>query len=88
MTEFHLKNLPVMRAALDHHNRTCPVPASAILVNPPDHERLGIDHIWGLAVRPDDRVPANRFRIECDGSAWTIEDELFAYTSGTEFAAG
>jgi hypothetical protein len=83
---FHERNLPVMRAALNHHNQTCRIPAKAILVNPPDFERLGIHDLWGLEVRPDDRVPENMFRIECEGSAWRIEDELFAYVSGADFA--
>lgn len=65
--------------ALDHHNGDCPVPASAILLNPVDHGLLGIGRLWGLRVLPDDRVPPKRCRIQCEGSAWGIENELETY---------
>lgn len=76
MTEFVRKNLGAIRAALDHHNHDCPVPATAILLNPVDHGLLGHTCLWGLPVKPDERVRVKKVRIECDGSAWEIEAEL------------
>jgi hypothetical protein len=52
------------------------VPANAILLNPVDHELMGWHELWGLPVLPDDRVAAKRVRIDCDGSAHGIEEEL------------
>ena len=86
MSEFLAKNLPVIRSALDQHNDECPVPARAILLNAADHEKLAlaIPQLWGLAVRPDNRVRLGYFRIECEGSAWRVEDELLAYAQVPE----
>lgn len=76
MSRFAAKNLAAIRAAIDHHNASCPVPASAILLNPVDHELLGFDELWGLPVLPDERVPTKRVRIRCDGSAFGVEDAV------------
>lgn len=76
MTQFDAKNLAAIRRALDHHNRTCPVPANAILLNPVDHGLLEWSQLWGLPVLADERVSVKRVRIACDGSAWTAEQEL------------
>lgn len=73
--------LAFIRGGLDHHNATCPMPAQAILLNPGNHELFGWDELWGIPVIPDDRVPPKRFRIQCDGSAFGIEDEVEALTS-------
>jgi hypothetical protein len=72
-----------IRAGLDHHNKTCPMPAKAILLNPGNHELFGWDELWGVPVLADDRVAPKRFRVDCDGSAFGIEDEL-AETVGQE----
>lgn len=76
MSKFEAKNLAAIRAALDHHNETCSVAANAILLNPVDHKLVGWDELWGLPVLADERVPTKRVRIQCDGSAFGIEDEL------------
>jgi hypothetical protein len=76
VSEFESKNLAAIRQALDAHNASCPVPAKAILLNPVDHELMGWDELWGLPVLADDRVPTKRVRIDCDGSAYGIEDEV------------
>ncbi len=83
VSQFAAKNLAAIRAALDHHNASCPVPASAILLNPVDHELLGFDELWGLPLLPDERVPTKRVRVQCDGSAFGVEDavEEFAVRS-------
>jgi len=73
--------LAFIRGGLDHHNATCPMPAQAILLNPGNHELFGWDELWGIPVIPDDRVPPKRFRIQCDGSAFGIEEEVEALTS-------
>lgn len=76
MSKFAAKNLAAIKAALDHHNGSCPVAANAILLNPVDHELLGFDELWGLPVLADERVPTKRVRIQCDGSAHGIEDAI------------
>ena len=68
--------LAFIRAGLDHHNGTCPMPARAILLNPANHELFGWDELWGVPVLPDERVAPKRFRIDCDGSAFGIEEEV------------
>ncbi len=76
MSKFESKNLAAIRAALDQHNESCPVAANAILLNPVDHELIGWDELWGLPVLSDERVPTKRVRIQCDGSAFGIEEEV------------
>jgi hypothetical protein len=76
VSQFTAKNLAAIKAALDHHNVDCPLPPNAILLNPVDHELMGFDELWGLPVLPDERVPTKRVRIQCDGSAFGIEDEV------------
>ncbi|HEX2016288.1 MAG TPA: hypothetical protein VGN69_06300 [Solirubrobacteraceae bacterium] len=82
MPSLEAKMLAAIRAALDHHNGTCPMPARAVLLNPQTHEQFGWDELWGVPVVPDDRVAPQRFRIDCDGSAFGIEEEL-AQTADT-----
>ena len=67
----HLANEPPLAT-----DDSCPVPANAILLNPVDHGLIGWDELWGLPVLADDRVPTKRVRIQCDGSAFGIEDEV------------
>lgn len=76
MSKFESKNLGAIRAAIDAHNQSCPVPGNAILLNPVDHELIGWDELWGLPVIADERVPTKRVRIQCDGSAFGIEEEM------------
>ena len=76
MSKFEGKNLAAIREAIDQHNASCPVPGNAILLNPVDHQLIGWDELWGLPVISDDRVPTKRVRIQCDGSAFGIEDEV------------
>jgi hypothetical protein len=76
VSSFTAKNLGAIKAALDQHNASCPVPANAILLNPVDHALIDFEELWGLPVLADDRVPTKRVRIQCDGSAFGIEDEV------------
>ena len=76
MSSFAAKNLGAIKAAVDQHNADCPVPANAILLNPVDHALIDFDELWGLPVLADERVPTKRVRIQCDGSAFGIEDEF------------
>jgi len=76
VSQFAAKNLAAIKAAVDAHNADCPVPANAILLNPIDHELIGFDELFGLPVLADERVPTKRVRIDCDGSAFGIEDEV------------
>src|SRR5689334_14547264 len=68
--------LRFIKAGLDHHNATCPMPARAILLNSGNFELFGGDELFGLPVEPRDEIPPKRFRIDCPGSAWGIEDEI------------
>lgn len=80
MSEFELKNLIAMRIGLDRHNRNCPEPVEAFLVNPIDHGLLGYDSLWGIPVLPDESIRTKRFQIKCCGSAENIEEELAGFT--------
>jgi hypothetical protein len=62
------------------------MPAKAILLNPGNHALFGWDEIRGIPVLPDERVAPKRFRIDCDGSAFGIEDEI-AEAVGTDVPA-
>lgn len=85
MSDYVEKNLWAIRAALDDHNGgDCPRPAAAILLNPDDHERLGINKLWGLPVSACEKQRRHFVRIHCDGSAWGVEDELESYVNGPQ----
>jgi len=68
--------LAFIRAGLDHHAATCPLTPRAILLNSANHELFGWDELWGIPVLPDERVAPKRFRIDCDGSAFGLEEEV------------
>jgi hypothetical protein len=68
--------LAYIKAGVDHHNSTCPMPARAILLNTGNYELFGWDEILGLPVEPRDEIPPKRFRIDCPGSAYGIEEEI------------
>lgn len=76
MASLEAEMLAFIRAGIDHHNQTCPMTPRAILLNPANHELFGWDELWGIPVLPDERVAPKRFRIDCDGSAFGIEDEV------------
>jgi hypothetical protein len=82
---FEVFNLQAIRAALDHHNGDCPVPARAILLHPVDHGLLGWSELWGLPVLADQRVRIKHVRIDCEGAAWDVETELETMLAGVEF---
>jgi hypothetical protein len=63
-------------AGLAHHNATCPMPARAILLNTGNYELCGWTELFGLPVEPRDDIPPKRFRIDCSGSAYGIENEI------------
>jgi hypothetical protein len=76
MPTLEAEMLAFIRAGLDHHAQTCPMTPKAILLNPGNHELFGWDELWGIPVLPDERVAPKRFRIDCDGSAFGIEQEV------------
>lgn len=76
--------LAAIRLGLDHHAATCPMTPKAILLNPGNYELFGWDELWGIPVTPDDRVLPKRFRIDCDGSAFGIEDEVAEAVAASE----
>ena len=65
-----------IKAGVEHHNATCPMPARAILLNSGNYELFGWDEVFGLPVEPRDEIPPKRFRIDCPGSAYGIEEEI------------
>lgn len=70
------KNLEAIVKAIEHHNSSCPFPASEVRMNPFEAERLGWDQIRGLPVVPDGSIGTGRFRIVCsrDGEDAGIEE--------------
>ena len=76
MPSLEAEMLEFIRRGLDHHAQSCPLTPKAILLNPGNHELFGWDELWGIPVLADDRVAPKRFRIDCDGSAFGIEEEL------------
>jgi hypothetical protein len=68
------KNLEAIAKAIDVHNRDCPFPASAVLMNPFEVERLGWDEIRGLPVMGDPNVGTGSFRIVCGGDGGGLEE--------------
>jgi hypothetical protein len=76
MASLEAEMLAFIRRGLDHHASTCPLAPRAILLNPGNYELFGWDELWGVPVLPDDRVAPKRFRIDCDGSAFGIEEEV------------
>ena len=63
------KNYERVVRARDDHNARCAFPAHTLLMHPFDIERLGWEEgetIAGLAVKADDRVQPERFRLLCD----------------------
>jgi hypothetical protein len=65
-----------IKAGLAHHNATCPMPARAILLNTGNYELFGREELFGLPLEPRDDIPPKRFRIDCPGSAYGIEEEI------------
>lgn len=59
------KNLERITAAIKHHNSTCDWPATAVLMNPFEVERLGWEEIAGVPVEPDAELGTGRFWIAC-----------------------
>ena len=76
MPSLEAEMLEFIRRGLDHHAQSCPLAPKAILLNPGNHELFGWDELWGIPVLADERVAPKRFRIDCDGSAFGIEQEL------------
>ena len=68
--------LAAIREGLDHHAASCPVAPRGILLNPGNHDLFGWDELWGIPVLSDERVAPQRFIVDCDGSAFGIEDEI------------
>jgi hypothetical protein len=76
MPSLEAEMLEFIRRGLEHHAQSCPLAPKAILLNPGNHELFGWDELWGIPVLPDERVAPKRFRIDCDGSAFGIEEEV------------
>ena len=65
-----------IHAGLAHHDATCPMPARAVLLNPGNFELFGWDEILGVPVEASDSVAPERFRIDCSGSAFGVEEAI------------
>jgi hypothetical protein len=76
MASLEAEMLEFIRRGLDHHAQSCPLAPRAILLNPGNYELFGWDELWGIPILADARVAPKRFRIDCDGSAFGIEEEL------------
>lgn len=61
------KNLEAICRAIAHHNSACDFPATAILMNPFEVERLGWEDVMGVPVHADENISTGRFEIFCDG---------------------
>jgi hypothetical protein len=72
------KNLEAISKAIDHHNASCPWPASEIRMNPFEVERLGWEEVRGLPVVGDPDVGTGRFVVVCsrDGGSGDLEEEV------------
>ena len=55
------------------------MPAKAILLNPGNWELFGWTELFGLAVEAREGIAPKRFRIDCDASAFGIEQEVASY---------
>jgi hypothetical protein len=73
-----------IQAGLAHHDATCPMPARAILLNAGNYELFGRSELFGLPLEPRDDIPPKRFRIDCPGSAYGIEDEVADFVEQEE----
>lgn len=71
-----------IKLAVAHHDATCPMPARAILLNSGNYELFGREELFGLPVEPRDNIPPKRFRIDCPGSAYGIEEEFADAVAG------
>ena len=65
MTTAEGKNLEAISKAIDHHNASCPWPASEVRMNPFEVERLGWEEIRGLPVVGDPNIGPGRFELVC-----------------------
>ena len=54
--------------------------------NSGNYELFGWTEVFGLPIEPRDDIPPKRFRVDCPGSAYGIEDEL-AEAVGEEVSA-
>jgi hypothetical protein len=70
------KNLEAISKAIDHHNGSCPWPASEVRMNPYEVERLAWEEIRGLPIVADPAIGTGRFRIVCsrEGEGEGIEE--------------
>lgn len=82
MASLEAEMLAFIRKGIDHHAESCPLQPRAILLNPGNHELFGWDELWGIPVLADERVAPKRFRIDCDGSAFGIEEEVAEVVRG------
>jgi hypothetical protein len=64
-TDFLLKNVACLRAALDHHNATCEGRPTAFLLHPYDRGLLPFDELWGVPLIEDRDRAVKGFRVEC-----------------------
>ncbi len=70
------KNLKAIYKAIDQHNENCDGPATAVIMNPFEVERLGWDSIRGLPILEDENLGTGTFRIICDKTETDDESEF------------
>lgn len=64
-TQFLLKNVARLRAALDHHNATCEGKPAAFVLHPYDRALLSFDELWGVPLVEDPERATKGFRVAC-----------------------
>jgi hypothetical protein len=81
------KNLKAISDAIKQHNSTCEFPATAILMNPFEVDRLDWPDIMGVPIEADSSISTGRFRIVCDKDFQESEaEEVEAISRDTIYA--
>lgn len=78
-SEARVKNVLMMRHAIEHHAGWCEELPIEIRMHPEDHGALGIEELWGLPIRSRDDVQQKRFVLVCLGDHSRVEKELAAF---------
>lgn len=72
-----------VRRAVDQHNADeCDLPGREIRLHPAQHARLQIPELWGFSVVSHPTAREGHVRIDCEGSAHNIEQELAEHLAG------
>lgn len=67
MSSSEVLNIEAISKAIDYHNRNCEFPATAVLLNPFEVERLDWEEIKGVPIVGEPKVPTGRIHVLCEG---------------------